>query len=114
MALHIDVRDAGGITVLDLRGRLTIGEESQLYNRQIRQLVADNVASILVSLEELAYIDSCGVGELISGFTSVKKNGGTLKLVCPAGHVLQVLHLVRLPTIIGVYDTEEEALASFS
>lgn len=113
MALHIDVRESDGTTILDLRGRLTIGEESLKFNRQIRELAAGNGTQVLVSLEELGYIDSCGVGELISGFTSVTKNGGTLKLVCPQGHVLQVLNLVRLPKIIEVYETEEQALASF-
>lgn len=114
MDFRIDTRRADGVTVLDLSGDLTFGPTSHSLAQHIRELVADQQARILVNLADVKFIDSCGVGELISGFTSVKKSGGVLKVSGAGDRVSEVLRIVRLPLVIEVFDTEAEALASFA
>ena len=114
MALSIDTRQADDVTVLDLSGDLMFGPPSQSLAHYVKQLTAGNPLRILVNLDEVTCIDSCGVGELIASFTSVKKSGGVLKVSGPSDRVSEVLRIVRLPAIVDVYDTEDEALASFS
>lgn len=113
MNLTINTRDVDNVKVLDLRGDLVFGPTTNALAQHIRQLVADNQRRVLVNLNDVTFIDSCGVGELISGFTSVKKSGGVLR-VCGAGEgVDKVLRIVRLPLLIEVFETEAEALANF-
>ena len=111
--LRIDTRQSDAVTILDLTGELVFGPGSQSLAQHIKQLVADNRTPILVRLDGVSFIDSCGVGELIAGFTSVRKNGGTLKISGAGERVSEVLKIVRLPLVIDVYDSEAEALASF-
>lgn len=112
--LQIETRQAGDVTVLDLTGDLVFGPSSNSLAQHIKQLVAGNQTRVLVTMDGVTFIDSCGVGELISGFTSVKKSGGVLKVSGPNERVSEVLRIVRLPLVINVYDTEAEALARFA
>jgi anti-sigma B factor antagonist len=112
--LQIDQKQSDGVTVLTLSGRLVLGEESSSLGRKIKQLASEQTGQILVNIEDVNYIDSCGVGELISGFTTVRKSGGTLKVCSPRDMVLKVLNLVKLPKVVEVYPTEQEALESFA
>jgi anti-sigma B factor antagonist len=112
--LRIDTRDAQGITVVQLSGRLAAGTESQSLAEHVKQLVQQQKTRVLVNLEQLTWIDSCGVGELIASFTSVKKSGGTLKLAGPKDRVLEILQIVRMPQVVEIHETEHEALASFA
>jgi anti-sigma B factor antagonist len=114
MTLQIDRREAQGITVLGLRGRLVLGDAGLHLAQSVRQLVAQPNPNILLNIEQLAFIDSSGVGDLIANFTTVRKSGGTLKLSCPNGQVRKVLEIVKLPTIIEVFPSEKEALDSFA
>lgn len=114
MIFKMNVREANGVTVLDLSGRFSNGHEGQAVSQMIKQLVTQNKSRILVNLADVNYIDSYGVGELVAGFSSTKKNGGMLKIAGPNGMVREVLRLVRLPTIVDVFDNEPAALASFA
>jgi anti-sigma B factor antagonist len=111
--LQIDTKDAEGVTVLSLCGRLILGTESQSLAEHIKQLVKQQKTTILLNMEQLTFIDSCGVGELVAGFTTVRKSGGTLKLSCARQRVLEILQIVRIPQVVELYNTEHEALASF-
>jgi anti-sigma B factor antagonist len=112
--LKIDRRETEGVTVLCLNGRLILGSESTTLAQQIRQTVADEVTRVVLNLENVPYIDSFGVGELIASFTSVRRNGGTLRLCSPTPQVFEVLQLVKLPMMVEVHPTEHDAVASFA
>lgn len=114
MNLRIDTRDADGVAVLELSGDLVFGPTSHSLAQHIKQLVASNQNRVLVNLDGVTFIDSCGVGELIAGFTSVRKSGGVLKVSGANDRVGEVLRIVRVPVIMDVFDTEEEALAAFA
>lgn len=111
--MQIDRKETDGVTVLSLNGRLLFGDATIYLDQQIKQLVAEGATKILVNLENMNTIDSCGIGQLIAGFTTVRKSGGTLKVCSPTDQVLRVLQLVKLPAVIEVHSTEHEALASF-
>lgn len=112
--LNIDTRQVENVTVLDLTGDLVFGPSSNSLAQHIRQLAAGDETRILVNLDGVTFIDSCGVGELIAGFTSVRKGGGVLKVSGANDRISEVLRIVRLPLVIDVYETEPEALASFA
>jgi anti-sigma B factor antagonist len=112
--LSIDEREKNGVTILDLNGRLVFGPDSQTLNQQVKRLVAQQKTRILVNLSGISFIDSCGVGELVASLSTVKKSDGVLKAAAPTSMVKEVLRIVRVTKIIDIYNTEEEALASFS
>jgi anti-sigma B factor antagonist len=114
MIFKVNAREVNGVTVLDLSGRFANGHEGPAVSQTIKQLVSENKSRILVNLAGVNYIDSYGVGELVAGFSSTKKGGGMLKISSPTGMVREVLRLVRLPTIVDVFDNEAAALASFA
>ena len=112
--LDVSVREKDGIVVLDVRGRLVFGHDGPTLVERVKQLVAAKQLSVLINLAEVTFIDSSGVGELVASLSSVKKAGGTLKAFGAPPLVRDVLRIVRVTTIIDVYDTEPEALASFA
>jgi anti-anti-sigma factor len=114
MGVHITIRESGDVSIMDLRGRLTInGGESELLSGHLRQLVAEGMRNLLLNLGELSQIDSSAVGIIIKTYVSLKRQGGGLKLLNPAGRVLHVLTVFRLLGKIPSFDDEAQALASF-
>ena len=101
MSVKIDTRKVGDVTVVDVSGRITLGEGSSALRDVLRDLSAQGNKKILLNLSEVSYIDSSGIGELVSGFTSVSNGGGTLKLLGLTKRVKdllqdhQALHCVR-------------------
>lgn len=114
MQFQIDSRDVSGVTVLDLDGRLVMGHETQALGDRVHQLVAEKKTRILLNIKNVSYIDSAGVGELVACLTTARKNGGALKFASPSSFVSDVLRAVRLTNVLEPYNTEEEALASFT
>ena len=110
--LEITERQAGDIIILDLSGKLTIGEESIALRNTIRRLLGEGKKKILLNLGEVNYIDSSGIGELVSGFTAVAREGGTLKLLNLTQRIQDLLAITKLLTVFDVYDNENEALSS--
>ena len=108
--LEIRSRDVGGITVLDLKGSLVAGLGLDALAQRFKQLVSEQRVNMVLNLKDVSVIDSRGVGELVANFSSLKKNGGSLKLACPGKFVREVLQITRIATIIETYDTEEAAL----
>jgi anti-sigma B factor antagonist len=113
MTLRATYRDAGPVTVLDLSGRITLGDGSALLRKTLRDLLADNRTRILLNLADVDYIDSSGIGELVSGYTSVKNREGELKLLHLTKKVHDLLQITKLYTVFDVYSDEHVAVSSF-
>jgi anti-sigma B factor antagonist len=113
MSLHATYRDAGAITVVDLGGRITLGDGSALLRKTIRGLLDEQRTKILLNLADVDYIDSSGIGELVSAFTAVKNRNGDLKLVHLTKKVRDLLQITKLYTVFDVYTDERTAIQSF-
>jgi anti-sigma B factor antagonist len=106
-------REINGVTVVDLSGRITLGEGSALLRDLVRGLLDKNQARIVLNLGDVSYIDSSGIGELVSGFTTVKNQGGELKLLNLTKKVHDLLQITKLYTVFDVHNDEHTALSSF-
>lgn len=111
--LHATYRDAGPVTVLDVSGRITLGEGSALLRKTIRDMLEDQRTNILVNLADVNYIDSSGIGELVSAYSAVKSRGGELKLLHLTKKVHDLLQITKLYTVFEVYSDENAGLTSF-
>jgi anti-sigma B factor antagonist len=114
MSLHATYRDAGQVTVVDFSGRITLGEGSALLRKTIRNLLEDQRTLLLINLGDVDYIDSSGIGELVSAFTAVKNRGGELKLLNLTKKVRDLLQITKLYTVFDVHSDERTAIGSFS
>ena len=112
--INISERQAGDVTILDLEGKVTIGEGSVALRNAIRRLLGEGKTKILLNLGSVGYIDSSGLGELVSSFTAVNKEGGTLKLLNLTQKIQDLLAITKLLTVFDVFDDEASALASFN
>lgn len=112
--LNITERQAGDITILDMNGKVTIGEGSVALRTTIRRLIGEGKKNILLNLGQVGYVDSSGIGELVSSFTTVNKEGGKLKLLNLTQKIQDLLAITKLLTVFDVYDSESEALNSFN
>jgi anti-sigma B factor antagonist len=113
MDLRATIRDAGPVTVVDIGGRITLGEGSALLRKTIRELLEEKRTKVLLNLADVNYIDSSGIGELVSAFTAVRKSEGDLKLLHLTKKVHDLLQLTKLFTVFEVYSDEPTALRSF-
>ena len=111
--LNINERQAGDVTVLDLSGKITIGEGSVALRAGIRRLLEEGRKRILLNLAGVSYVDSSGIGELVSSYTAINKEGGQLKLLNLTQKIQDLLTITKLLTVFDVYDSEAEALNSF-
>lgn len=114
MSMKASTRQVDGITVVDLSGRITLGEGSVILRDTVRDLVAKGNKKILLNLGDVNYIDSSGIGELVSAFTSVRNQGGELKLLNLTKKVHDLLQITKLYTVFDVKDDEASAVKSFS
>jgi anti-sigma B factor antagonist len=112
--MKMNSRAVDGITILDMNGRITLGDDIALFRRAIGDLVAEGRLMVLLNLSDVPYIDSSGIGELVSAFTSVRKAGGKLKLLNLTKRVRTVLEITRLYEVFDVQDNEIAAIHSFS
>ena len=111
--LNITERQAGDITILDMDGKVTIGEGSVALRTTIRRLLGEGKKKILLNLGRVGYVDSSGIGELVSSFTAVNKEEGSLKLLNLTQKIQDLLAITKLLTVFDVYDSETDALSSF-
>lgn len=111
--LNIRERQAGDVTVLDMDGRITIGEGSVGLRSAVRRLLEEGKKKILLNLAGVGYIDSSGIGELVSSYTAINKEGGQLKLLSLTQKLRDLLTITKLLTVFDSYDDESEALNSF-
>lgn len=113
MALAIASREVDGVTVLDLSGRITLGEGSVQLRDAVRNLLGKGQKNILLNMGDINYIDSSGLGELVSAYTTAKNQGAALKLLRLTKKVHDLLQLTKLYTVFDIYDDEATAIASF-
>ena len=111
--LQIFIRRAADITILDLRGRSTMGDESDFLSRRIQGLVADGAHKLLLDLRDVTQVDSSGIGVIVAMYVSLRSKDGDLRMLCSRGRVLELLTLLRLPKRIPIFEDETQALASF-
>ena len=114
MSVKLTSRQVGDVTVLDAAGRITLGEGASAFRERIRELVNNNSKKILLNLGDVTYIDSSGIGELVSGFTTVTNSGGQLKLVGLSKRVKDLLQITKLYTVFEAFDDEAQAVRSFA
>jgi len=106
-------RRVDGVTILDLSGRITLGEGSVVLRDQIRDLLGKSEKKILLNLGDVTYIDSSGIGELVSAFTTVRNQGGELKLLNLTKKVHDLLQITKLYPVFDVKDDEASAIKAF-
>lgn len=113
MSVKMTTRQVGDVSVMDAVGRITLGEGSSTFREMLRELVAKGQKKILLNLADVSYIDSSGIGELVSGFTTVTNQGGQLKLLNLNKRVKDLLQITKLYTVFEVFDDEATAVRSF-
>ena len=107
-------RRVGDVSILDLKGRLVLEEGDAVLRNRINELVSDGRIKIVVNLKDVTYVDSCGVGVLISKYVSVRKKGGDLKLLYLTPRSHRLMEISKLLSVFETFDSEERALGSFS
>ena len=112
-AMKTNVKKLGDVVVLELQGKITIGEGDVLMRKHIKEQVEKGEMNLVLDMKEVKYMDSSGVGELVSSFTSVKNAGGSLKLANLQSRILDLLQLTALITVFEIFDSLEDALNSF-
>ena len=113
MNLKINTRQVDGVNIVDCSGRITLGEGSVVLRDQIKDLLAKGQKKILLNLGDVNYIDSSGIGELVSAYTTVRNQGGELKLLNLTKKVHDLLQITKLYTVFDVKDDEASAISSF-
>jgi anti-sigma B factor antagonist len=114
VSLKISTRQVDGITIVDCSGRITLGEGSVTVRDNVRELLSKGHKKILLNLGDVGYIDSSGIGELVSAFTTVRNQGGELKLLNLTKKVHDLLQITKLYTVFDVKEDEATAIKSFS
>jgi anti-anti-sigma factor len=113
VGLQISIRKYGDVTVLDLTGRTVAAVETDLLSAEIQKLVAKGALKLLLNLTAVTQMDSSSISVIVKTYASLRRQGGSLKLVRPCGHVLEVLNALHLLEIIPSFEDENQALASF-
>jgi anti-sigma B factor antagonist len=114
MSVKLTTRQVGDVTVIDASGRITLGEGSTAFRDMIRDLASQGHKKVLLNLADVSYIDSSGIGEMVSGFTTVTNHGGQLKLLSLNKRVKDLLQITKLYTVFEVHDDEAAAVRSFT
>jgi anti-sigma B factor antagonist len=112
--MEIEERVVNSVTILDLKGKLILGEGDELLRDKVNSLVHQGRKNILLNLEGVPYIDSAGLGEVVRTYTTVSRQGGRLKLLHLTKRIQDLLSITKLLTVFETYDSEPEALKSFS
>ena len=114
MSVKLNTRQVGDVTVIDVSGRITLGEGSSMIRDAVRDLTTKGNKKILLNLGDVSYIDSSGIGELIAGYTSLVNAGGELKLLGLTKRVQDLLQITKLYTVFDVHEDEAHAVRSFA
>jgi anti-sigma B factor antagonist len=111
--MTIDTREVSHVTIVDIKGRITLGDETERLRETVRSLIAGGKKKIILNLAHVDFIDSSGVGELVSSFTAVRNAGGDLKLLNLTKKVHDILNVTKLYTVFDVKEDEFTAVKSF-
>ena len=112
--MQIDERVVDGVTILDLKGKMTLGEGDELLKDKINSLIQQDRKQLVLNLEAVPYIDSAGLGEIVRTYTTVSRQGGKLKLLNLTKRITDLLAITKLLTVFETFDAENEAVRSFS
>ena len=112
--MEIVERTVNDVTVLDLKGKMTLGEGDEMLKEKINSLLAAGKKKLLLNLEAVPYIDSAGLGEVVRTYTTVSRQGGALKLLNLTKRITDLLSITKLLTVFETFDSEGEAVRSFS
>jgi anti-sigma B factor antagonist len=113
LSVKLASRHVGDVTVIDAIGRITLGEEASAFRDTLRDVAASGSKKLLLNMSDVSYIDSSGIGEMVSGFTNFSRDGGQLKLVGLSKRVKDLLQITKLYTVFEVFEDEAEAVRSF-
>lgn len=111
--MKVNIRQEGDVSVVDLSGKITIGEGDVVLREKVQDLLDFDHKKILLNLEKVSYMDSAGIGELVACYKRAKEKEGTVKLLNPSGKVYDLLQLTKLEDVFDTYKNEKEAIASF-
>jgi anti-sigma B factor antagonist len=114
VSANFTTRQVGDVTVIDAVGRITLGEGASAFRDKVRELVAGGHKKLLLNLAEVSYIDSSGIGEMVSGYTTVTNQGGVLKLLSLTKRVKDLLQITKLYTVFEVFEDEAAAVRSYA
>ena len=112
--MQIEERMVGDVVLLDLKGKITLGEGDELLKDKVNSLVNQGQKKIILNLAEVPYIDSAGLGEVVRTYTTVSRQGGSLKLLNLTKRITDLLSITKLLTVFETFDSENEAVRSFS
>ena len=112
--MQIEERSVGDVVILDLKGKITLGEGDELLKDKVNSLVNQGHRKILLNLGGVPYIDSAGLGEIVRTYTTVSRQGGSLKLLNLTKRITDLLSITKLLTVFETFDSESEAIQSFS
>jgi anti-anti-sigma factor len=112
--MHVEIRKAQDVVIVDLQGKLTAGLGDQILRETIDELLAENWKKILLNLSGVSFLDSAGLGELVAGLRTAQRFGASIKLLNASERVQSTLYIARLLPIFELYGSEAEALAAFS
>jgi anti-sigma B factor antagonist len=112
--MQIEQRSSGDVIVLDLKGKITLGEGDELLKDKVNSLVNQGHRKIVLNLAEVPYIDSAGLGEIVRTYTTVSRQGGALKLLNLTKRITDLLSITKLLTVFETFETEDDAVRSFS
>lgn len=113
MGLQISIRESGDVTILDVKGKVTIGVGRFLLSDHLRKLVAKGGRQLLLNLAAVTQLDSSGISAVVGTYVSLSRQGGSLKLLCPPGRVQDVMRVTRVADFIPTFEDETQAVASF-
>jgi anti-sigma B factor antagonist len=114
IGMQIEERVVDGVTILDLKGKMTLGEGDELLKDKINSLIQQEKKKLLLNLEGVPYIDSAGLGEIVRTYTTVSRQGGKLKLLNLTKRIQDLLAITKLLTVFETYENESDAIKSFS
>ena len=114
MALNMVEKEIKGVTVLEVKGRVTLGEESNHLRTRLKELLSQGKTRLVLDLAEVSYIDSAGLGTLVAGFTSAQNQGASLKLANLTKRFNEQLHITKLVTVFDVFESVQDAVKSFA
>jgi anti-sigma B factor antagonist len=112
--MQIHQRVVGDVTVIDISGKMTLGEGDELLRDKVNSLIQQGQKKLVLNLAEVPYIDSAGLGEIVRTYTTVSRQGGALKLLSLTKRIQDLLAITKLLTVFETFDTEADAVKSFS
>jgi anti-sigma B factor antagonist len=111
--MQIAERESGAVTVLDLSGKITLGDDGNLLKDKLHSLLHQGKKNVLLNLGQVPYVDSAGLGSLVSAYTTVTREGGSLKLTNVTKKLQDLLSITKLLTVFDTFDSEDEAIRSY-